>query len=94
MSCPNVNGVLPFAREDEYNDSMNENRRSELRAHDQLVIDRLDRIQEQLDKITEFVQSNRIEIAKLQTKSAIFASIAGIIGGALSSLGLNNIGGK
>ena len=73
---------------------MDNERRRALREHDRLVIGRLDRIQEQLDKITEFVQSNRIEIAKLQTKSAIFASIAGIIGGALSSLGLNNIGGK
>ncbi len=73
---------------------MDTDRRHASREHDQLVIDRLDRIQDKLDKIENFVQNNRIEIAKLQTKSAIFAAIAGIIGGALSSLGLNNIGGK
>ena len=58
-------------------------------AHDQRVIDRLDRIQAKLDQIENFVQSNRIEIAKLQTKSAIFASVAGIIGGIASSFGLD-----
>jgi septal ring factor EnvC (AmiA/AmiB activator) len=78
-----------FLRCAKYNNSMNENR-SELRSHDELVIDRLERIQDKLDKIENFVQSNRIEIAKLQTKSAIFASIAGVVGGVLSSLGLDN----
>ena len=69
---------------------MDNERRRALREHDQLVIDRLDRIQDKLDKIENFVQSNRINIAKLQTKSAIFAAVAGVIGGVLSSLGLDN----
>jgi len=69
---------------------MDNERRRALREHDQLVIDRLDRIQDKLDKIENFVQNNRIEIAKLQTKSAIFAAVAGVIGGVLSSLGLDN----
>ena len=68
---------------------MDTDRRRISREHDQIVIDRLDRIQAKLDQIENFVQSNRIEIAKLQTKSAIFASVAGIIGGIVSSLGLD-----
>lgn len=73
---------------------MTEKRGAQLRQHDELVIDRLERIQQQLDKLSDFVQGNRIEIAKLQTKSAIFAAIAGVVGGALSSLGFNNFSGK
>lgn len=65
---------------------MNQDRRSGLRDHDELVLNLLNQINDKLVAIEKQVQNNRVEIATVKTRMTVYASLTGLIGGLISGM--------
>lgn len=65
---------------------MTDDRRQTLRNHDYEVLRRLEALDQAIGGLDEKLDLSRIDIAKLQVKSSMAGTIAGLVGGGIIGL--------